>query len=1072
MRLIRAWLVLALLLSGNALALGLGDIRLSSALNEPLRARIELLSATPEELEGLKVQLASPDTFSRYGIDRPLWLMRLQFNVVRSASGGAVEIRSLDPITEPFVTFLVEASWASGRLLREYTVLLDPPTFAPPPATEAREAVTAPSRAAPADAGRIERPAARQPAPAPAARQPAATAGTDAFDTAAGGDVQVRRGDTLWGIAQRVRPDDRLNMNQTMLAIYEANPEAFAGNINRLEAGSRLRIPSADDIFRISRNDALSEVQRQNEAFGIAGPAPRTQPSLTLVPPDGEQEDYGAGATAQPTETGQRQAELQARIRELEGTVADQQSLLEIRDNELAQLRQELARMREQAAAGEQPLPADEPVAEEPVASGDEAPDEVFVEDDETAAEDEVPADTQQPVAEDVEPAPAEQPSARVVRTAPQQPGLIDRVVGMLTGIWGIIGLAVLVAVLVLLWFAKRAAGREEESTGVWEALDVEEDEDVESRASTERLRALARDDDASIVVVEQESAIERRRKDRGRTGDTVEVARREFDEETSETGAMPAFDDTFSSETAINLDQSDPIAEADFHMAYGLYDQAADLVNGALAVEPERQDLMAKLAEIYFVWGNRDAFVDAASRLHDQLGGEATPDWDKIVIMGQQLAPDHRLFSGVSAAGATRAVDLSFDDSGDSNVLDMDFDAGGPDGAVSEVVDLGAGEDESRADQSGLDFVFDEDEVAEEETGATTTREMPRRSRGDDESTVESPTIESRASDRTIESPTMERPMEGLDSTSELPAFRERDRDRESLSVDATAEIDLDDLGLDLDALAQSGLEDDGDDGDFGIADLEATSEHRALSPEDETGRNRSLDDDLDSTSEMPLASDEETGRNRAVAHDDTDVEFDSSLLDATGHTQVLSDDFGVNTTTNDDDATMLASFDEEEDKDTGQFSSDDMDFDFAETEALPKDTYSGSTDETGEMPQPGGDIDLDLEELTAALRTSAGDTVDQPRDDETVEQPVRGGRGYDGEDDTPTEALSPDDLSDDLHDARTMTEVGTKLDLARAYVDMGDPEGARSILEEVLDEGDAGQRQQAQKLIDSLPD
>jgi pilus assembly protein FimV len=309
---------------------------------------------------------------------------------------------------------------------------------------------------------------------------------------------------------------------------------------------------------------------------------------------------------------------------------------------------------------------------------------------------------------------------------------------------------------------------------------------------------------------------------------------------------------------------------------------------------------------------------------------------------------------------------------------------------------------------------------------------------------------------------------MEGLDSTSELPAFRESDR--ESLSGDATAEIDLDDLGLDLDALAQSGLDDINDDVDFGMSDLEETSENRALSTDDETGRNRNLDD-LDSTSEMPLAADDETGKNRAVNPEDTDVEFDSSLLDATGHTQVLSDDFGVRTASGDDDATMLASFDDEDDKETAQFSGDDIDFDFARTEALPKDTYKGSNDDTGEMPQPGGDVDLDLDDLTAALRTSDGDTVDQPRDEETVEQRVRG-RGYDDEDDTPTEALSPDDLSDDLHDARTMTEVGTKLDLARAYVDMGDPEGARSILEEVLDEGDEGQRQQAQKLIDSLPD
>src|SRR5690606_18854039 len=135
-----------------------------------------------------------------------------------------------------------------------------------------------------------------------------------------------------------------------------------------------------------------------------------------------------------------------------------------------------------------------------------------------------------------------------------------------------------------------------------------------------------------------------------------------------------------------------------------------ADLINGALAVEPERQDLMAKLCEIYFVWGNRDAFVDAAERLDDQLGGESTPDWEKIVIMGRQIAPEHRLFAG-SAAGATRAVDLTLDEG--AAELDMDL-AAGPDGQVSEIVDLaGSGDNE----QSGIDFLFDD----EPDTGAST---------------------------------------------------------------------------------------------------------------------------------------------------------------------------------------------------------------------------------------------------------------------------------------------------------------------------------------------------------------
>jgi pilus assembly protein FimV len=115
--------------------------------------------------------------------------------------------------------------------------------------------------------------------------------------------------------------------------------------------------------------------------------------------------------------------------------------------------------------------------------------------------------------------------------------------------------------------------------------------------------------------------------------------------------------------------------------------------------------------------------------------------------------------------------------------------------------------------------------------------------------------------------------------------------------------------------------------------------------------------------------------------------------------------------------------------------------------------------------------DVDLDLDDLTAALKVSeVGDTVEQPRDDATVEQP-RPTLPEDADDEVPTMSIGPDEMSDDLHEARTMTEVGTKLDLARAYVDMGDPAGARSILEEVLDEGDEGQKQQAQQLLDSLP-
>ena len=223
----------------------------------------------------------------------------------------------------------------------------------------------------------------------------------------------------------------------------------------------------------------------------------------------------------------------------------------------------------------------------------------------------------------------------------------------------------------------------------------------------------------------------------------------------------------------------------------------------------------------------------------------------------------------------------------------------------------------------------------------------------------------------------------------------------------------------------------------------------------------------------------------------------IDTSLLHATGQTQILTEDMAVSTGTDldvkvsGDDATMLAAgYGDEDTLDAAPDDAatmlapldddDDGDFDFAKTEALPKDVFSPnmSTDETGRMPNLAGstDMDLDLDDLTAALKVSeVGDTVNQMRDDATVEQPRINPADVENGDDTSatgvTQSLAPEDLTGDLHEARTMTEVGTKLDLARAYVDMGDPGGARSILEEVLDEGDQGQKQQAQKLLDSLP-
>ncbi len=128
----RLLLLASIICPSLASALGLGEIHLNSALNEPLRAQIDLVAAAPDELTALRASMASPEAFTRYGIDRPAFISTVSFKVAKSADGHDVlDVTSTGAISEPFVTFLVEVNWARGRLLREYTVLLDPPMYTP-----------------------------------------------------------------------------------------------------------------------------------------------------------------------------------------------------------------------------------------------------------------------------------------------------------------------------------------------------------------------------------------------------------------------------------------------------------------------------------------------------------------------------------------------------------------------------------------------------------------------------------------------------------------------------------------------------------------------------------------------------------------------------------------------------------------------------------------------------------------------------------------------------------------------------------------------------------------------------
>jgi pilus assembly protein FimV len=1067
-------MLLACLLSPSMLwpslssALGLGEIHLNSSLNEPMNADIDLIAASPDELSALRASLAGRDAFTRYGLDRPPFLSSLTFKVGKGKDGrDALLVRSTDAIPEPFVTFLVEVNWARGRLMREYTVLLDPPVYTPgetaSSAAPVAAASSAPRRPAPLPVP--------LPAPLPAASAaPSSTSTVNAPSSRAaasapagsfsGSTYRVGEGDTLIKIARSLH-GSQANVDQTMMAVYRANPDAFGGNINILRRGSVLRIPGADDIAAMNQAEAISEVRRQMDAWHGAGGAP-SGGHLRLVTPSART-GTGTGAGSASGDSGTAPAEAQAlrdRVRDLEGQLAESHRLIDIRNSELSALQRKLG----VPATAPTPAPAPAPTPA-PAAAGRPAPGTPAA--GTPAAGSPAPASPPPPAPVAATPPaavppPVESTSTPVPTPAPAPPAAQKKPVAAPadSGSWidwvaanWWVPAAVIIAFILVLVFA---AWRRRQSGGNdllnrMEATDV-----ADFRDPTAKLGSMRRSDDSFVV----EESGEHRMPEFGEAPQSLGDTHSD----------IKSADDTMSSESAVNLDQGDPLAEADFHMAYGLYDQAADLVRIALEREPDRRDLRLKLLEIYFVWGNKDAFLQTAKGLEATRDRAPAGEWDKIVIMGKQICPDEPLFASVSGSGrgAGALVDLNLE--GGENRVDIDL-FGDPEGERSRLdhplakegaATESTGESPAMHANSDLDFTLDAPERGADDSP---TREMPPR----DEPTVESELM-SFTDSPTVESPAMKSNDVHDRISSKLG----------SVKADQTAEISVDDLGLDLDSLEQTGSP------AVSGSHLEET-DHPSDAPTMLAG--------LDEKSRRMMAEAESRSRDRDLTELERELEASFIAdLDA-GPEEVKTAVLGPESAPT---VQMPRDFDVGQ---TSRFKSPEFS-DIADGERV-------DVDSTSKLRSLSGDsIDLDLDRLASAL--GSGDTVEQPRADDEVfstevfEASQRNrrvdldvGEALNGLE-TPTNkmqaisptdklsALSPTDKmraisattkikTDDIPPVElepvTMSEVGTKLDLARAYMDMGDPEGARSILEEVVQEGSASQKQEAQRLIETLP-
>lgn len=371
--------------AGQANALGLGEIRVNSALNEPLDADIRLVQVRDLSAQQILPRMADVDEFSLAGLTKSRFLSDVKFQVKIAADGsGSIHVTSSVPVQEPFLSFLMEVNWPQGRLVREYTLLLDPPVFDPAPVTAAINA--------PAAAAQSATPA------QPTATKPQAS---NIQTNIGGGEIFVKNNDTLYVLAKNNRPASDISIEQMMVAMQRKNPELFpTANINVMRAGKVMKLPTAEEARALTRKQAIAEAARQTAEWkagrrsataasqkpatepapkpaasefqaapsGVADGAPDAAESqlkiVTAEPPESSQEPVSSEAvpaTPEPeaeapepvVETGpsERELELIQRNEDLENRLLVTQESVDKVSRENAELGDKLDSIQEQLAA-------------------------------------------------------------------------------------------------------------------------------------------------------------------------------------------------------------------------------------------------------------------------------------------------------------------------------------------------------------------------------------------------------------------------------------------------------------------------------------------------------------------------------------------------------------------------------------------------------------------------------------------------------------------------------------------------------------------------------------------------
>ena len=665
--------VMGLFAQWDAYALGIGDIRLHSALNEALYAEIPLVTSDADELSGIRVTLASPETFARAHIERNYLLTKLRFTTLQRPDGGyVIKVSSKDAIREPFLDFMVEVHWPQGRLQREFTVLLDPPdSFHEANATDNELPETESYEPAPRQPALSPPPLAstraRTPSPGretkDSAVKPAETNESPVTGTQYG---PVGRNETLWGIASKFQHPST-SQRQMLAAIYKANPRAFfKSSIDALKAGATITIPDQASVVRLadaagiphpSRNAVNAKAKTQVEpVLAETNEGTGTQGQLQLLAPSESKSLAEAATTGKRGKPGKSKEDLaleladtakqenenyRKRLADLEQQLSSVQRLLILKDEQIASLQSQqkpavkqglqtapLATVPPSAPPSLTAVPP--PTSQEPAKTQTAAaqlpvsPQVVPAPPTMPAVRPTLPPDTTLKPAEAARPKPPPRvvapPSVQPKPAESAQPGkeagilaeVLDRPYYLIGGATGLLLLA-------LLWQFKR------------------------------RRSAMIDNPESILTLTDREKTLQP-----NPVPEPVNVM-------SNVSEPSPAFRSSFLSEFTPSdfnalggeMEEVDPLSEADVYLAYGRYKQAEDLILNAIGQNPERDDYSLKLLEIHYATENAQAFEQCANELA-LTHRESKPEfWEKVAEMGREMCPGNPFFMGNKPSGA-----------------------------------------------------------------------------------------------------------------------------------------------------------------------------------------------------------------------------------------------------------------------------------------------------------------------------------------------------------------------------------------------------------------------------------